>query len=99
MKMKTIRRLRYIAKPNDHLISFDPKGGFYALSIHPKDREAFAVNLDGLLLQLCALHMGWILSPYTFQKFTDVFVNKLRDPEATARPGRLPKLAAKAKKK
>jgi len=92
MKMETLRRLRYIAKPHDHFISFDMKDGFYALSIHPKDREAFIVNLDGRLLQLCALPMGWSLSPYTFQKFTDVFVNKLRDPEAIARPGRLPNL-------
>ena len=43
--------------------------------------------------------MGWSLSLYTFQKLTGVFVNKLRDPEATARPGRLPKCSAKAKKK
>ena len=31
MKMETLRRLRYIAKPNDHLVSFDLKDGFYAL--------------------------------------------------------------------
>ena len=99
MKMEKPRRLRYIAKPNDHFVSFDLKDGFYALSIHPKDREAYIVNLDGHLLQLCALPMGWSLSPYTFQKFTDVFVSKLRDPEATARPGRTPHLSAKAKKK
>jgi len=47
MKMETLRRLRYIAKPNDYFVSFDLKDGFYALSIHPKDREAFTVNLDG----------------------------------------------------
>jgi hypothetical protein len=99
MKMETLRRLRYIAKPNDYFVSFDLKDGFYALAIHPRDREAFTVNLDGKLLQLCALPMGWSLSPYTFQKFTDVFVNKLRDPEATARPSRTPNLSAKAKKK
>ena len=38
-----------------------PKDGFYALAIHPKDREAFTVNLNGQLLQLCALPMGWSL--------------------------------------
>ena len=43
--------------------------------------------------------MGWSLSPYTFLKFTDVFVNKLRDPGATARPGRTSNLSEKAKKK
>jgi hypothetical protein len=50
--METLRRLRYIAKPNDHFVFFDLKDGFYALSIHPKDREAFTMNLDGQLLQL-----------------------------------------------
>ena len=100
MKTDTLRRLRYIAKPNDHFVSFDLKDGFYyAISIHPKDREAFAVNLNGHLLQFYALPMGWSMSPYTFQKFTDVFVSKLRDPEATARPGRIINLSAKAKKK
>jgi hypothetical protein len=99
MKMEAQRRLRYIANPNDHFVSFDLKVGFYALPIHPKDREAFTVYLDVKLLQLCALPMGWSLSPYTFQKFTDVFVNKLRDPEASARPGLLPTLSALAKKK
>ena len=47
MKMDTLRRLRYSAKPNDHFIFFDLQGGLYALSIYPKDREAFTVNLDG----------------------------------------------------
>ena len=50
MKMETLRRLRYIAKPNDHFVSFDTKDGFYALSIHPRDREPLSVNLDGQLL-------------------------------------------------
>ncbi len=97
--METLKRLRYIVKPNDHFVSFNMQYHFYALSIHPKDREAFTLNLDGHLLQLCALSMGWSLFPYTFQKCTDVFVNKLRDPEATVRPGRAPNLSAKAKKK
>ncbi len=43
--------------------------------------------------------MGWSLSPYTFQKSTDMFVNKLRDSEATARPGRLLNISQKTKKK
>jgi len=97
--METLRRLRYIAKPNDHFVSFDMLDGFYALSNHPKDREAFTINMDGQLLQLCTLPMGWSLSPHTFHKFTDAFVNKLRDPEATVRPGRPPNLSAKATNK
>jgi hypothetical protein len=35
--------------------------------------------------------MGWSLSPYVFQKLTDVFVNKLRDPEATFKIGKTSK--------
>jgi len=95
MKMETLRHLRLIAKPREHWVSFDLKDGFYALAIHIKDREAFAVNLNGQLLQLCALPMGWSLSPYVFQKLTDVFVNKLRDHESTTSTGK----TSKAKKK
>ncbi len=39
--------------------------------------------------------MGWSLSPYVFQKLTVVFVNKLRDPEATATKAK----TSKAKKR
>jgi hypothetical protein len=59
MKIKTLRQLRFIEKLEDHWVSFDLKDGFYALSIHPKDREAFTININGQLLQLCALPMGW----------------------------------------
>ncbi len=72
-------------------MSFDLKDGFYALAIHPNDREVFTVNLNGQLLQLCALPMGWSLSPYVFQKLTDVFVNKLRDPDSTTSTGEMSK--------
>ncbi len=50
MKMETLSMLRYIAKPNDHFFSFDLKNGFYALSIYPRDREVFTVNMHGKLL-------------------------------------------------
>jgi hypothetical protein len=79
--MKTLRRLRLIAKPNDYWVSFDLKDGLNALAIAPQDREAFTININGQLLQLCALPMGWSQSPYTFQQLTEVFTNYLRDPE------------------
>ena len=86
--METLRQLSYIAKPGDHWVSFDLKDGFYALAIHPKDREAFRVNLNGQLLQICALPMGWSLSPFVFQKLLGVFVNEMRDPETTTTTGK-----------
>jgi hypothetical protein len=49
MIMESLRRLRYIAKPNSHFVSFDLNDGFYALSLHPKDHEAFTINSDGQL--------------------------------------------------
>jgi hypothetical protein len=58
MKMETLRSLRLIAKLGDHWVSFDLKDGFYSLAIAPQDREAFTINLDGKLLQFCALSMG-----------------------------------------
>ncbi len=80
--METLRSLRLIAKPRDHWVSFDLKDGFYSLFIDPKDREAFTVNLDGHLLQFCALSMGWsLIYPYVFQKLTQGFTDHLRDPE------------------
>ena len=66
MKMETLRHLRFIARPGDHGVSFDLKEGFYALVVHPNDREAFCVNLNGQLLQICALPIGWPLNPYVF---------------------------------
>jgi hypothetical protein len=102
MKMETLRSLRLIAKPGDHWVSFDLKDGFYSLAIDPKDREAFTVNLDGQLLQFCALPMGWSLSPFVFQKLTEAFTDHLRDPESTTNsPGALAaeKLGPKALKK
>ena len=57
MKMETMRSLRVIAKPNNHGVSFDLKDGFYSLTIVLQDREALIANLDGKLLQFCALSM------------------------------------------
>jgi hypothetical protein len=100
MKMETLRRLRPIAKPDDYGVSFDLKDGFYALAIAPQDREALAMNIDGQLLQLCALPMGWSPSPFTFQKLTRVFTHYLRESEETATsPGELLLLPTKAKRK
>ena len=80
--------MRFIAKQGDHWVSFDPKDGFNVLAIHPKDRKAVTFNLNVQLLQLCALPTGWSLSPFVFQKLTDVFVNKLRDPELMTTTGK-----------
>jgi hypothetical protein len=96
MRMETLRSLQLIAKPGDHWVSFGLKDGFYSLAIDPMDGEAFTVNLDGQLLQLCALPMGWSLSPYVFQKFTEGFTDFLRDPESASTSAPPPNLSPKA---
>ncbi len=88
MKMEILWSLRLIAKPGDHWVSFDLKDGFNPLAIVPQVREAFVVNLDGKVLQFCALSMGWSLSPFVFQKLPEVFTDHLGDPESsTSSPG------------
>jgi len=77
MKMETLLSLRLTAKPGDHWVSFDLKDVLFPLAIVPKDRELFTINLDGHELQLCALPMGWSLSPYVFQNLREVFTDHL----------------------
>ena len=70
------------------------------MAIAPHDREAFTINLDGKLLQFCALPMGWSLSPFVFQKLTEAFTNHLKDPESsTSSPGGQQNLSSKALKR
>ena len=88
MKVKTLRSLRLITKPGDHWVSFDLKDGFYSLAIAPQDKEAFTINMDGKMLQFFSLPIGRSLSPFVFQKLTEVLTNRLRDPESsTPSPG------------
>ena len=64
MKMETMHFLRLIPKQGDHWVSFDLKDVFYSMAIDPKEREVVKVNLDGQLLQFCALPIP--LSPFVF---------------------------------
>jgi hypothetical protein len=75
--MEIPRPFRLIANSGDHCVSFDLKDGFYTLALDPNGIEAFTVNIDGQLVQFCALPMGLSLSPYVFQKLTEVFTDHL----------------------
>ena len=66
MKIKIMRSLRPIAKPCDQRVNFALNDGFYSLTVAPQDRKRFYVNLNGKLLQICALSMGLSLSPLVF---------------------------------
>jgi hypothetical protein len=75
MKMETLQSLPLITRPGGHLVSFDVKDGFYSLAIVPQTTDAFTVNLDGQVLRICALPMGWSLNPSVFQKFAEDFLD------------------------
>ncbi len=61
--METLKSLKLITRHGDHWISFDQKDGFYSLAIAPQDKEAFTVNLDGQLLQLCMV-LNYVLEDF-----------------------------------
>ena len=89
-----------IAKLCDHWVNFDLKDGSYSLAIASQDREAFTINLDGMLLQFCVLPMGWSLSPIVLQKLTEVSSDYLRDPgSSTSSPAGQQNLGPKALKR
>ena len=86
MKMETLKHLGIIAKPGDWWVSFDLVDGFYALGVHEDYRDYFALNINGQIYHFAAIPQGWSLSPFIFQKFTEVFTKHLRDPEACRGP-------------
>ena len=81
-KMETLKGLRRLAKRNDYMFSFDLADGYYAIAIHPEDRQYFTVEVDGEFFQFVGLPMGWNLSPHVFCKTMRTLVQELRSPDA-----------------
>ena len=90
LKLETLKRLRYLARPQDYCFSIDLQDGFYAMGLVPEDRAymtyeippalASACGFESHLVQLCGLPMGWTLSPYFFVKLMDPVFRYLRSP-------------------
>ena len=91
LQLETLKRLRYLARRGDFMISFDLADGYYACGVAAEDRDYFtfeipqalaqAAGLPGTVVRLCGLPMGWSLSPYYFVKLMEPVVRYLRSPQ------------------
>jgi len=78
---ETLRRLHHLARPGDWMFSLDIEDGFYAIPVHPADRQFLTVELEGVgLVQFAALPMGLSSSPLVFTKLMRCFVAACRSP-------------------
>lgn len=90
LKLETLKRLRYLARPGDFSFSIDLADGFYALGLVEEDREfmtfeipqalADACGFKTNLVQLGGLPMGWTLSPYFFCQMMAPVYRHFRSP-------------------
>lgn len=82
-RYETLRRLSSLAREGDWMVSLDLQDGFYAVGIHPEDRQYLTFEVEGYgVLQFAALPMGLSCSPYVFCKVMRTFVRALRSPLA-----------------
>lgn len=82
---ETLKRVRTLGQPNDHLVSFDLADGFYAVGIHPSDRRYLQFQVGDRLFQYTALPMGWNASPGIFCDVMSVWTKFLRAPHRVTR--------------
>ena len=93
-RFETLKRLRTLVREDDWMISLDLQDGFYAVGVHPADRQFLTVDVAGYgLLQFAALPMGLSASPFVFTKVMRTFVQALRSPLLPAAPGALSRLS------
>ena len=65
----TLYSLAEVLLPEDWLVSFDLRHGYFCLSLHPKFRKYFCFRVNGVVYQWNVLPFGWVGSPATFQEF------------------------------
>jgi hypothetical protein len=65
LKMETPLGVKHLlTRKGDYTSSFYLRDRFYALGIHPSDRDYFTMNVRAQLYVLAGLPMGWSLSPF-----------------------------------
>lgn len=84
-RFETLKQLRHIARKGDWMISWDISDGFYHVPIHPDHRKYFRFLVDGEVLQMRSLPMGYCNSPQIFTKVMRVVVAALRGGSLAAR--------------
>jgi hypothetical protein len=83
-KMETLKKLRYLARQDDWMISADLQDGFFALGIFRDHCQymSFRIGQRTYSYQVCPF--GWTESPRRFLMMTEVLVRALRNPTSPA---------------
>ena len=94
-KMEGLRELQRWGVGGSWLISFDISDAFYTVGVREEDKKFFRFVVDGEVMEMQTLPMGWVSSPYWLTRVFKTLVNRLRGgPEALSkrrrerRPGR-----------
>lgn len=77
-KFETLNGLESVLRPNDFMVSFDLKSGYYHVPIHPAHRVFLTTEMDGELVSFCALPFGLSTAPRVFTKVMRPFVTAMR---------------------
>jgi ribonuclease HI len=85
-KFETLKGLAKMSQRGDWMVSFDVSDAFYHLPVRECDRQYFRFIIDGEVMQLNCLPMGWTNSPYYLTKIFRTIVGALRGgPEMASR--------------
>jgi hypothetical protein len=82
---ETLKRLRFLARPNDWAISVDIADGFHCCAIAPEPRCFMTFMLQGKLYRHAVLPFGWRGSPAVFVRIMRVLTRLLRNPDGFPR--------------
>ena len=80
-KMETLKRLKYLARKGDYMLSADIQDGFHALGIYPGHRRYMTFQVGACIFAYNVLPFGWSHSPSCFMRLTEVLVRAFRVPD------------------
>ena len=82
-KMETLKKLRYLARKGDWMVSMDLLDGFHVLGIHEDHCRFMSFQVGGKTYSYRVAPFGWCESPRRFVMMMDTLVRALRAPSAT----------------
>ena len=79
-KMETLKKLQFLARKGDFMISADLQDGFFALGIYQDHRKFMSFQVGSQVYQYEVLPFGWTESPRCFCTLMETLVRALRTP-------------------
>jgi ribonuclease HI len=77
-RFESLKLLGRMARKEDYLVSFDVSDAFYHVPIKEEHRKYFRFLIDGEIMQLNTLPMGWTNSPFYLTKIFRTLVKAIR---------------------